>query len=86
MAIDTRLKRASAITIGLYWRNLLPLADTAVDTAQERAQLAGTYGGYLPNWTPIPPGPTNPWTAIPAGAANAWTTIPAGPGGGWTPI
>lgn len=86
MAVDTRNKRASAITIGIWWRNLMPTPNASSDTSAERAQLAGVYSGYEPTWTPIGPGPGGGWSGISAGPSGGWSTISNGPSGGWTTI
>ena len=46
MAVDTRNKRASAISIGLPWRGLLPEPDGTIDQA-DRQQVALVYVGIL---------------------------------------
>ena len=46
MAIDTRLKRSSAINVGSPWRSILPAPDGVVDQADRQA-TALHYSGIL---------------------------------------
>ena len=46
MAIDSREKRASATSVGIPWRGLLPLADAAIGQA-DRQEVSYLYTGTL---------------------------------------
>lgn len=46
MAVDTRNKRASAISTTLPWRGLLPAPDGTIDE-YDRQQVAFVYAGIL---------------------------------------
>lgn len=54
MAIDTRNKRGSVISLGIL--TILPLANSDID-AGDRQQLSHIYRGIASD-TPSPPGPT----------------------------
>jgi hypothetical protein len=46
MAIDTALRRASAINVGCPWRGILPMPDGSVDV-EDRYTLGLAYGGII---------------------------------------
>lgn len=46
MAVDTALKRASAINVSSPWRGILPLPDGSVD-AEDRQVVPFHYSGIL---------------------------------------
>ena len=56
MSIDTREKRASAIMVGLPFRNLLPVADGVIDNDDKR-QVAFLY--RTTEEAVNPPGPSS---------------------------
>lgn len=87
MAIDTLVKRRSAINVGSYWRDLL-LTPTGTDATipAERYTLAGVYAGFASQWAPVPPGPGGSWSNVAAGPSGGWTDVPAGPSGGWVNV
>lgn len=46
MALDTRLRRGSAVHVGMPWRSFIPRPDNTI-TAEDRYALAGQYSGLI---------------------------------------
>lgn len=53
MAVDNKAKRASIIGYGSPFSNVFPAPDGAVDTEQDRKNLAGVYVGSLSGTTEV---------------------------------
>ena len=85
--INTRLRRASAVNPGFWWRDLLPVPDGSINTPPKWFLLGGVYAGFASEWTPVAPGTNGSWTSTSAGGSGSWTSTGTGGGSGsWTPV
>jgi len=73
MAVDTRDKRYSAMSIGLPWRGAYPIPDGDI-SATDRRFLSRHYSGIAAPPPPSPPVYTMSWLEL-SGTTLTWGTL-----------